>query len=958
MNPLKLFARHLWRNRPTTRRRLSTQSCQRTTQRFRPSFLTLEDRTVPSADMFASATVLTGVDATSTDSNVGATAETGEPDPFGSSPINSIWWQWTAPSDGMVEVNSVGSQIDTVLGVYTGSSVDALTEVGANDDFYDLQSRVQFQAVASTTYYFWVDGYADTTGSITLNLAMAPPNDNFADAIAIGTGTYTGSNIGATAEVGEPPSAGTSAPINSVWWSWMADQSGTVEFNTFGSELDTLLAVYSGSSLTDLQLLAANDDTDGLQSQVLVDAVAGTTYYIAIDGASNQTGGIILNHPAQPTGTNHAPTVATGQSFTVQENAPGGTVVGTVTAADSDQGQILTYSIIGGNTSDAFTIDRATGELKVQNGAALDYETNPTFDLLIQVTDNGDPSLSASATVTINLDNGPDAPTFVSTGPFMLAENSPDGTAVGTVSATDPDPGQTVSYAIAGGNTSGAFAIDPTTGQITVANSAAIDYETNPVFALSVTATDDGAPALSSNATVIVFIDDGNDPPQISDQTFALDENSPNGTVAAMVKASDPDAGQTLTYSIVAGNDTGAFTIDSTTGWITVANRALLDYETTTSFALTIQVTDSASLPLSSTALATINLNDVNELATFVESGPFSVEENVPAGTFVGAVAATDPDGGQSLTYAIVGGNINSAFAIDAITGEITVANAAALDFETRSSFSLTVRALDDGSPALAIATTVVITLIDVNDAPVLDTSGAMSCNPINQGAVNNAGTLVSDLIASAGGDRIRDQDAGAVEGIAIINADTTYGSWKFSTDGGTTWSELGAVSTSSARLLAADSLTRVRFVPVLTYNGTVSNALTFRAWDQTTGVNGDLADASMTGGRSAFSSAAETTSIKVRSAVEQIDILSSEVQSLVYGGFLSQNNGSQLLSKLKIARKLTEQGNGTAAISQLNNFINTINNMVSSGELPPAYGDDLIAKANDVIVSIQSSGI
>jgi len=122
----------------------------------------------------------------------------------------------------------------------------------------------------------------------------------------------------------------------------------------------------------------------------------------------------------------------------------------------------------------------------------------------------------------------------------------------------------------------------------------------------------------------------------------------------------------------------------------------------------------------------------------------------------------------------------------------------------------------------------------------------------------------VSELLASAGGNRISDEDSGARFGIAIVAADTSHGSWQFSIDGGTTWLALGSVSNGSARLLDADA--RIRFVPSMLYSGTVTNAITFRAWDQTSGVNGGLANTSVNGESSAFSIATETASIQVRS--------------------------------------------------------------------------------------------
>ncbi|MCA9060270.1 MAG: hypothetical protein KDA85_17295, partial [Planctomycetaceae bacterium] len=138
---------------------------------------------------------------------------------------------------------------------------------------------------------------------------------------------------------------------------------------------------------------------------------------------------------------------------------------------------------------------------------------------------------------------------------------------------------------------------------------------------------------------------------------------------------------------------------------------------------------------------------------------------------------------------------------------------------------------------------------ITVNTAPVLDNSKnpALTAQNEDAGAPSGAvGTLVSALVdfASPTGqvDNVTDSDGGALLGIAITAADTTNGVWYYTIDGGTNWNALGAVSNSSARLLAADSNTRLYFVPSANYNGTISNAITFHAWDQTSGLNGGTA--------------------------------------------------------------------------------------------------------------------
>jgi len=335
--------------------------------RCTPRVHELEDRTVPAgSDLFANATVLTG--SFDTGSNVGATGEAGEPDHAGSAgDLASVWWQWTAPNDGMVEFNTNASDFDTVLAVYTGSDVAALEEVASNDDDAGSQSRLAFEAVAGTTYYIAVDGFGTDTGNIILNVGMTPANDNFSSATIFSGNSLTASNLLATAEAGEPAPFGNVDPINSVWWQWTAPADGLVEVNTDGSNFDTNLAVYTGFS--EGALVNSNDDYYGLQSRVTFTAVDGTTYYFVVDGFGAETGSIVLNMPTSPVPTNHSPTIL-GQSLSVNENSAFGAVVGTVAASDPDAGQTLSYAIIGGNAGGAFAIDSATGVVTVANSSA------------------------------------------------------------------------------------------------------------------------------------------------------------------------------------------------------------------------------------------------------------------------------------------------------------------------------------------------------------------------------------------------------------------------------------------------------------------------------------------------------------------------------------------------------------------------------------------------------------
>ena len=232
--------------------------------------------------------------------NAGATKESGEPNHAGNAGGKSVWWTWIAPTDGLVRIDTIGSSFDTLLAVYTGISVSNLAVVASNNDigFPIVQSRVTFTAVAGTAYQIAVDGYNGASGNIVLNLtAGLPVNDAFAAAIQLsGTSLSTnGSNVGATKEAGEPDHAGSSGG-KSIWWSWTAPTSGMVSVDTVGSSFNTLLSVYTGSSVTGLTLQAEDDDGSGNGwSRVVFPAITGTTYQIAVDGFGGASGNSVLN---------------------------------------------------------------------------------------------------------------------------------------------------------------------------------------------------------------------------------------------------------------------------------------------------------------------------------------------------------------------------------------------------------------------------------------------------------------------------------------------------------------------------------------------------------------------------------------------------------------------------------------------------------------------------------------
>lgn len=168
----------------------------------------------------------------------------------------------------------------------------------------------------------------------------------------------------------------------------------------------------------------------------------------------------------------------------------------------------------------------------------------------------------------------------------------------------------------------------------------------------------------------------------------------------------------------------------------------------------------------------------------------------------------------------------------------------------------------------------------EANAAPVLSTAPVVTLLSIDEDAAAPAGavgTLISSLVDAQGGggwDNVSDQDGATNLGIAITAAATTNGTWYYTIDGGANWLAMGSVSGSTSRLLAADANTRIYFRPTTAnYNGTIASAITFRAWDQSTGTNGGTASTTANGGTTAFSTSSETASITVN-AVNDAPVL------------------------------------------------------------------------------------
>ncbi|RMG85046.1 MAG: cadherin repeat domain-containing protein, partial [Bacteroidetes bacterium] len=270
----------------------------------------------------------------------------------------------------------------------------------------------------------------------------------------------------------------------------------------------------------------------------------------------------------------------------------------------------------------------------------------------------------------------------------------------------------------------GAFAIDPTTGEVTVLDPTVLDIETDPMPTVEVTATsDDGT--TSTETFTINLTDDNSEfvvgPITDNDPTDnEVSESATPGTpVGITALATDNDVSDGVTYSMPLSFG-GAFKIDPMTGVISVNNPVLLDYESNPTPTVTVRATsDDGS---TSTEVFTINLIDDNTefvVGPITDNDPTDneVNEDAAPGTAVGLVAfATDGDGTDEVTYTLTD-DYNGAFQIDPTTGIVTVADATPLNYEVETSATIEVLATsDDGSTSTKVFE---IQILDVNEAPV-----------------------------------------------------------------------------------------------------------------------------------------------------------------------------------------------------------------------------------------------
>ncbi|XP_056136503.1 protocadherin alpha-3-like [Lampris incognitus] len=440
-------------------------------------------------------------------------------------------------------------------------------------------------------------------------------------------------------------------------------------------------------------------------------------------------------------------------------------------ARDADSGplSVQQYKL---NHNDHFRLevkdrgeDRKTPILILQK--PLDRESARSHTLSLTAIDGGKPPRSGEMKILVDISDVNDNPPVFTKESYsvQINENSPRGTVVAQVNATDADEGSNGEVVYSFGNDVDAnararFELNPLTGEILVAG--VIDFEEKSRYEIDIQASDKGSVILTTDKTVVINIVDVNDnAPEIEVTSFssALLEDSKPGTTVALISVKDSDSGLNGKVLCFINQDV-PFTLSPSLkdNMYSLVTKHILDREQQSHYDLTITARDAGDPPLSSDKMISVLVSDVNDNRPEFSLNPYSfyVTENNAAGSIVFSVQASDRDDGENanILYNILrdgaSDNVASYLNVNPESGDILALKS--FDFETLKTFQFHVVATDSGSPPLRSNVTVNVFILDQNDnAPVIlyPVSANGSAEGVEEIPCNvNAGHLVTKVRA------------------------------------------------------------------------------------------------------------------------------------------------------------------------------------------------------------------
>ncbi|XP_074529707.1 protocadherin gamma-A4-like isoform X24 [Halichoeres trimaculatus] len=457
----------------------------------------------------------------------------------------------------------------------------------------------------------------------------------------------------------------------------------------------------------------------------------------ALDGGSPQRSGTVVIHVTVLDANDNAPVFSQAVYKTsLPENSPLDTLVIKVSATDADEGVNGDVTYHFGHVSEedvnVFSIDPKTGEIRLTG--VIDYEDSSSFEMRVKAKDGL--GLTSYAQVIIDVTDVNDNAPVISIKSLInpIPENVSPGTEVGIINVQDRDS-ETNRQVRCSIQQNVPFKLVPSIkNYYSLVSTGQLDREVVSDYNITISATDEGSPPLSSSKSVQLSVADINDnPPVFEEQSYSasVSENNKPGSTLCSVSARDPDWRQngTVIYSLLGGEVNGApvssyVSVNGDTGVIHAVRS--FDYEQLRSFKVHVMARDNGSPPLSSNVTVSVFISDVNDNSPQIlypgPEGNSFMTELVPkaahGGSLVSKVIAVDADSGQNawLSYHIVKSSDPGLFTIGVHSGEIRTQR----DISESDSMkqNLIVAVKDNGQPSLS-ATCSMYLLISDNLAEV-----------------------------------------------------------------------------------------------------------------------------------------------------------------------------------------------------------------------------------------------
>ena len=342
---------------------------------------------------------------------------------------------------------------------------------------------------------------------------------------------------------------------------------------------------------------------------------------------------------------NDAPTNIELIGNSVRENESG-VLIGTLFVSDKDSSDQFTWQVFDQRFATVGNL------LYLAAGSKLDHEANPQLDIQIRVTDSGNPPLSLTLTKTIQvLDVNEFAPSFLPSE-LSISESAIGGAQIGFLAASDGDKNNIIRFRITG-ELQTLFALDSSTGRISLLPGVSLNHESVASYQLFVEASDNGLPALSTTSSVNINVTDVNEfEPRSTTQSVSLSERQAIGVPFAKVTALDDDTRQTIQFSLLSTEN--RFTVNPSTGELSVTRSGLFDFESKPFDSFVLVTTDSGTPQFRSETSVTILVQDANDPPTAATVANPRLVSNISE-LSLGKIAIADQDVGQQ--YIIISGD-------------------------------------------------------------------------------------------------------------------------------------------------------------------------------------------------------------------------------------------------------------------------------------------------------------